>query len=84
MITLKLTKLVAVRSICWLCKESIVPDTLHVLINFDEEGHVSTRTRAHMYCSDDFADGFQSEITRRNAAELKERDNPPTPGEKKE
>lgn len=67
MITVKIISVVPRQAICWLCRESIKPDTLHVQANFDEKGHMSTRVSAHMYCSDDFAESFYDEVAKRNA-----------------
>lgn len=83
MINVKLSKQVPLAAGCWFCGERIKQDTLYVEANFVEKGHESRVTRAHMYCADDFADGFQSEVTRRNEAELKERDNAPPVGQDK-
>ena len=63
MINIKIDKLAPRQSTCCLCGETIKQDTLHVQSNFDESGHMSTLTRAHMYCADDFAVSFRSEVT---------------------
>lgn len=82
MINIKIRKLI-VPSKCGLCGEAMEIEKQHVETIFSESGHMNMLNRFHMYCADDFADTFQSEITRRNAAELKERDNPPPVGPEK-